>query len=325
MTKKETIILGCGVSGLSTGICLLEAGYASVKIIAAQLPPHTTSDKAAAIWFPYKANPQDLVLKWSMESYRVFEELAKDDGTGVSFVEWFELKEKIPDEIPWWAVELPASAYRKAQQSELPKGYSHANVVRVPMIETPIYMPYLLQQFEKKGGKIEQKRIADLEEVLEENPQTFLINCTGLGSRELCEDSEVYPIQGHIVQLEADINQEIRYLADEEGRNALAYMMPRKDCIVLGGTAEAHQADLTVDKEVVADILERCELLQPKLKGRKVMNSYVGLRPFRSVIRLEQEKNRPIVHNYGHGGSGFTVSWGCAKEVLRLLDGFAFG
>ena len=254
MTKKETIILGCGVSGLSTGICLLEAGYTNVKIIADQLPPHTTSDKAAAIWFPYKANPQDLVLKWSMESYRVFEELTKDDGTGVHFVEWFELKEKIADEIPWWAAKLPATAYRKAQQSELPDGYSHANVVCVPMIETPIYMPYLLQKFEKNGGKIEQKRISDLEEVFKENPQAFLINCTGLGARELCEDSEVYPIQGHIVQLEADVNQEIGYLADEGGQNSLAYMMPRKDCIVLGGTAKAYQADLTVDKEVVADI-----------------------------------------------------------------------
>ncbi len=312
-------ILGCGVSGLTTGICLLEAGYTDVQIIAAQLPPHTTSNKAAAIWFPYKVNPQDLVLKWSMESYAIYQELAKDTATGVHFVDWFVLEQSLTDEAPWWAAELPPNAYRKAEQSELPKGYAQAHIANVPMIETPIYMQYLLQRFKEKGGLIEIRRINSFEEVLQENAESVLINCTGLGAKNLCEDIGVYPIQGHIVQLEAATNEEIRYLADEAGQNALAYMMPRKDCIVLGGTAEAHQYDLEVNEQVVADILERCERLQPKLKGRKVLGSYVGLRPYRSEIRLERELHRPIVHNYGHGGSGFTVAWGCAKEVLELV------
>ena len=57
-------VLGCGVSGLSSGIRLLEAGH-SVELWARELPPHTTSDVAAAVWYPYRAFPQDRVNVWA--------------------------------------------------------------------------------------------------------------------------------------------------------------------------------------------------------------------------------------------------------------------
>ena len=53
-----------------------------------------------------------------------------------------------------------------------------------------------------------------------------------------------------------------------------------------------------------------------------VLRERVGLRPFRkSGVRLEKEKlgdGRTVIHNYGHGGSGFTLSWGCAEEVVEV-------
>lgn len=313
-------IIGCGVSGLTTGITLLEAGWTKVKIIAEQLPPHTTSNKAAAIWFPYKANPQDLVLKWSQESYAVFEELTQEPSSGVYFVDWCVLEKEIFHKTPWWTAALPIDRYHKNTIAELPEGYKEGYTAHVPMIETPIYMQYLLDRFGENGGMVEQRRIDGFEELLKQSPDTIIVNCTGLGAKYLCKDDELYPIQGHIVQLEADEEEEIGYIVDEHGPNAVAYMMPRKDCIVLGGTAEAHQYGLEVEESVVAGILKRCKCLEPKLKGKKVVNTYVGLRPYRSTIRLEREENRPIVHNYGHGGAGFTVSWGCAKEVLQLVS-----
>ncbi|MEZ4884066.1 MAG: FAD-dependent oxidoreductase [Chitinophagales bacterium] len=312
-------IIGCGVSGLTTGICLLEAGYANVKIISASLPPQTTSNKAAAIWFPYKAEPQDLVLKWSMESYAVFEALSKQTSTGIHFVDWCMLERLTSDVIPWWVADLPPHAYRKARADELPEGYQQAHIANVPMIETPIYMQYLLQRFEANGGRIEVGMVKNIADLLQQYPETTVVNCTGLGAKTLCKDDALYPIQGHIVQLEASDNECILYLADQEKPNDLTYMMPRKDCIVLGGTAEEHEYGLEVDEKVVEGILERCERLQPRLKGKKVIGAYVGLRPYRSVIRLEKEADLQVIHNYGHGGSGFTVSWGCAKEVVRLI------
>jgi len=54
----------------------------------------------------------------------------------------------------------------------------------------------------------------------------------------------------------------------------------------------------------------------------RVLAARVGLRPFRrSGVRLERDQlpdGRIVIHNYGHGGSGFTLSWGCAREVVDL-------
>jgi D-amino-acid oxidase len=53
-----------------------------------------------------------------------------------------------------------------------------------------------------------------------------------------------------------------------------------------------------------------------------VLAERVGLRPFRrSGVRLERDQlrdGRTVIHNYGHGGAGFTLSWGCAREVLDI-------
>jgi len=50
----------------------------------------------------------------------------------------------------------------------------------------------------------------------------------------------------------------------------------------------------------------------------------LGLRPYRSTVRLEcvdLENAKRLVHNYGHGGSGYTLAWGCAEDVASWLAG----
>ena len=60
----------------------------------------------------------------------------------------------------------------------------------------------------------------------------------------------------------------------------------------------------------------------PELDRSKIIGESVGLRPSRSEVRLESEKvdGTLIIHNYGHGGAGVTLSWGCADEVTRMLS-----
>ena len=75
-----------------------------------------------------------------------------------------------------------------------------------------------------------------------------------------------------------------------------------------------------MDENKVSEILKNCIQLAPGLKKSRIIDTYAGLRPGRHQIRLEKEADKNIIHNYGHGGSGFTVSWGCAEEVFQLVN-----
>src|SRR5258707_2935427 len=96
----EILVLGAGVSGLTTGLRLLEEGH-SVRVWAKALPPATTSNVAAAVWYPYKAYPEDKVAVWGAVAYQAFERLAGVAGSGVLLSEVLELLPSARSD-PWW-------------------------------------------------------------------------------------------------------------------------------------------------------------------------------------------------------------------------------
>ena len=313
---KNIKVIGSGVSGLTTAIVLLEKGY-PVEIITAQLPHATTSSKAAAIWFPYEVKPRDKANTWSLASYETFVRLSTKAETGVSMISMTGLIEK--EEDAWWKAALPASEIQKAAPEKLPAGFSLAYVMRVPLIETQLYLDYLMQQFKTLGGQLSIQKIEQLAKLRTSN--TIIVNCAGLGARELVQDTALYPIQGQIVK--AERQEGIPCITAEfafgEAQDELAYVVPRTDCIVLGGTCVKGAEDTTPSDKVSAGIIERCKMIAPALEQVQIQAVEVGLRPGRSAIRLEQEAP-DLIHNYGHGGGGFTVSWGCAYAVLELLE-----
>lgn len=79
---------------------------------------------------------------------------------------------------------------------------------------------------------------------------------------------------------------------------------------------------MSASPEEVNAILSRAKSMCPYLNDRPVSEVRVGLRPGRDTIRLELDTGSaacPVVHNYGHGGSGWTVMWGCAEDVVNLV------
>ena len=127
------------------------------------------------------------------------------------------------------------------------------------------------------------------------------------------------PIRGQIVRVR---NPGLtRFILDEENPEGVTYIVPRLDDCILGGTAEEGEWNLQPDPETATGILRRCIQLEPRLANAKVLEHKVGLRPGRPEVRLEREDAPvPRIHNYGHGGSGITLSWGCAEETLRLVE-----
>ena len=311
LARADAVVVGCGVIGLTTAICLRESGV-DAGIVAAELPPGTTSSVAAAIWYPYKAYPEDSVLTWGSRTFGVFEQLSDTPESGVLMREGVEIwREPVPD--PWWAGAVPH--VRRCTGDELPPGYMDGHAFVAPVVEMPIYLRYLMDRFAAAGGSVQERTLSSLDEV----DARVVVNCVGLGARDLVDDSFMEPIRGQIVRVRNPGLE--RFVLDEENPEGVTYIVPRPDDCILGGTADEGEWNLGPDPETAAAILRRCTRLEPRLRGVEVLEHKVGLRPGRPEIRLEREDSAfPLIHNYGHGGSGITLSWGCAEETLRLVQ-----
>jgi len=308
---RRVLVLGAGVSGLSSAVRLVEAGY-SVEIWARERPPHTTSAVAAAIWYPYLAEPPERVLAWAGVTLHEFARLSADPATGIIMREGVEvLPEAVPD--PAWASVVPG--FRHARSDELPAGFTDGYVMRLPVIDMSIYLGWLEQQVLAAGATLLERSIQSFDEV--RGAADVVVNCTGLGARDLCHDPSLVGVRGQIVVV--DGSEGSTFLIDEA---TLSYIIPRVHDTVLGGTADENVCDARVDDQTAASILDRCRQLMPALARAPVRGHKVGIRPCRTTVRLERESlgGVSVVHNYGHGGSGVTLSWGCADEVVALAS-----
>ena len=137
------------------------------------------------------------------------------------------------------------------------------------------------------------------------------MNCSGLGARLLGADRTVVPVRGQVVVVE---QFGLRALVARLGR-ARRTSCPRERDIVVGGTDIEGDWSRTPSPETAAAILARGARLVPELRSARVLRHRVGLRPVRPAVRLERVGD--VVHCYGHGGAGVTLSWGVAEEVVR--------
>jgi D-amino-acid oxidase len=312
--KKEILVLGAGVSGLSTALLLLKEGY-KVAIWTKDFPSHTTSSIAAALWFPYLCNPKDKAIRWCAFTLQYLKQHALNDSESGcatrTFIEFFD--KKVGE--PWWkeAVE----SYQRPQKDELPEGYVDGYKTEVIVMDSSKYLDWLLKQYKALGGVLLQKIIKTIDESFDE--YDVVVNCTGLGSRELFNDEAVYPVRGQTVTIKSNGFEKV--LTDTEGLNSLAGIIPRLNDIILGGTSQANDWNLEIDPNDTKDILKKAKALSPFFNDVQIIEIKVGLRPVRKEVRLEIESfgNKYVVHNYGHGGAGYTLSWGCAADVVKLV------
>ena len=307
----EVVVIGCGVIGLSTAVLLREAGL-DARIVAAEPPEGSTSSVAAAIWYPYKAYPERDVLRWGRRTFEVLRELAAAPETGVRMREGVELRRGRAGD-PWWAEAVPG--VRRCAGEELPPGYSEGHAFVVPVAEMPVYLRYLRGRFAAAGGTVERRVVVRPDEFADE--ASVVVNCAGLGARGLVGDGSMAPIRGQVVRVR---NPGLdRFFLDEDDPEGVTYIVPRSRDCVLGGTADEGEWGTEPDPGTASAILRRCSALEPRLAGAEVLGHGVGLRPGRPEVRLglEAGDGLPLVHNYGHGGSGVTLSRGCVEEALR--------
>lgn len=309
------VVVGAGITGLSTAVSLLDAGH-RVRVVAAKHGAATTSALAAAVWFPTHVGPTERVLRWGADTFGELSHQAATQVPGVVMRESLGLYRESPGEPEWAAA---VGGVRPAAADELPPGYRHGLRFAVPLAEMPRYLPWLVGRFRNLGGEFTQRQVGSLDELGDRTD--VVVNCAGLGARELVGDPSVYPVRGQIVRVSnPGLTMSVR---DEQHPGGRAYVHPRIDDCILGGTLEEGRWDTTVDLAAAAAIIERCCDLVPALRSARVLEHVVGLRPGRSTVRLEEgellDSGARVVHNYGHGGAGVTLSWGCAHEVVQLV------
>jgi D-amino-acid oxidase len=307
----SVLVIGCGVSGLTCAIRLAEAGR-TVRIVARELPPRTTSDVAAALWYPYRALPHAMVSRWARRSHEVFERLAQRTDTGVIMRTVTEIF-RTPQPDPSWRDAL--RSFRRMRADELPVGFADGYVFEAPVIDTRRFMPWLMERARSLDVAIEVGTLGSLDRVQDE----VVVNCAGLGARELVPDPEVFAIRGQVVQIE---NPGIDSVSiDEHNPEGIAYIVPRGSDCILGGTAQDDDERIAADDAETEAIVSRCAGLDSRVATVPRLAVRVGLRPGRSTVRLEAAAigTTLVVHNYGHGGAGVTLSWGCAEDVVDLV------
>ena len=192
-----------------------------------------------------------------------------------------------------------------------PAGYADAWSFTSPVIDMPVYLQWLRDRLTELGGTLTRISMSSLP-----HSDGVVVNCAGLGARRLARDEDVRPVRGQVVVVNGvDLEH---WWVDATGPT---YVVPRERSVIVGGTDEEGDWSRTPSQETATEILSRATRLVPELTSAKVVGHRVGLRPVRPSVRLEAEGR--VIHCYGHGGAGVTLSWGCANEVTQLAAGLS--
>jgi D-amino-acid oxidase len=301
----DITVVGAGVIGLTTALALEQRGHA-VRIVAAASGERTTSAVAGAIWFPYRVGPPGKAAVWAAHTRRWLESLAADASAGIDLVTGYEITDG--EALPWWAAAVDV-ARAEAPVTGSPMAWRFV----APRVEPSLFLPWLTAQLH---ARIELRAVRDLAA----EPGDAVVNCTGLGARELASDDALVPLFGQIAIAEVGAADRALTVTDDRDPEALFYVIPRRDELVLGGCSLPWPAgaDASIDPALTTRIAKHAASLGVAIGP--IRRERAGLRPFRPEVRLERDPRDPrVVHNYGHGGAGFTLCRGCADDVAQIL------
>jgi D-amino-acid oxidase len=355
---ERVLVIGAGVSGLTTALTLSRAGF-EVTVVAEKEASECVSVVAGALWeWPpavcgYHHDQISLARSkaWCMQAYEIFDDLAADPATGV-FMRVSNFYFTHPVE------ESPHDLKKMRELSSKVRGFvrdrdlAGANGVSpsygivdayahiAPMIDTDQYTGWLRRQVTGAGVDIIRTRIcgrlAAQERPLRDSYGVdAIVNCTGLGAAEL-HGVHMYPLRGALVRVLNDGTRikkvEQAHCVSHDERNGgteqdIVFIVPRgENMLVLGGLAESGEWGTAIgldNHQPVRDMYERCVRFMPEIGKAQIDRKEpvrVGLRPFRRQnVCLERERGTNIIHNYAHGGAGFSFSWGCAGEVAGMV------
>ncbi len=333
MAQGPFAVVGAGVAGLSTALALLERA-ARVVVFTTPESAHrrSASGVAPAAFTPCPGTDDDRLRAWSTASFERFTHLARTHpAAGVDVRELREVFSRPFWTKPWLDTLLAARSL------PTPPGWHAARTTIRPQIDMDRYLPWLRARVLALGGTIQARHVESLDTLLHEG-FAGVVNCAGLGARTLASDTLVQPSRGQVVHVPNDLGLTASIHDDApdrgEGPGLVAYIFVFSDRLVLGGSFEPGVAGDHTSEAQTRGIIDRCRALlrvdgHPRWAelGTRVLDVRAAARPTRVIgessemVRLEADARAGgrVVHNYGHGRSGVTLSWGCALETADLL------
>jgi D-amino-acid oxidase len=319
-SEPDVLVIGAGVSGLTTAVCLAEAGV-TVQIAADTPPGQTTSAAAGAIWGPHLVGMDDRAANWADVTLARLLDLTAEPAAAVRTLTGRQASRR-HEGPPDWVTGL--EGFRLCASQEIPAGFAAGWRFAAPVVTMPAYLAYLESVFRRTGrqaGEIRNLKFGSLQEASSwVGTAGVIVNCAGIGAYGLVSDSELMPVRGQVVvAANPGITEFFIGLGDESAD--LSYIFPHGDTVVLGGTEGRGDWRLEPDPATADRILRDCAVIEPSLRDAEILAHRVGLRPVRPKVRLEAERlpgGPTVVHNYGHGGAGVSLSWGCAADTAEL-------
>ncbi|KAK7695034.1 hypothetical protein QCA50_002222 [Cerrena zonata] len=356
--KKHIVILGSGVIGLTIGhvITTKHADKYRVTIVARDMSEDMTSQGfsspwAGANWSPFSDELDPATFRRESKTFNKFWEM---ESTGLTYNVPYRIfhpeanAEKLKN---IWYKDMVRD-FRVLEPEEIPQGFIGGVKFSTITVNPAKYLPWLKNELLDRGVVFVKRQIHTIGEAADiAGPDGIVFNATGLGARSLVgvEDKLVYPIRGQTILAEAPDVKECIALPigsgqDPDGKVAYAIPRPSQGHVIIGGTYQKNNWDTSVDFDTAHSIWEKAVQFLPALKSEKsrIISHNVGLRPAREGgprIELQriklpfvsdhmygvkgsitEEKEFPVIHVYGFGGTGYQASWGSAEEAVDLLQ-----
>lgn len=329
-SKPEIAVIGAGAVGLSTALCIKQTiPSVNVTVVADKFLDETLSYGAGGFFRPEVNIGKDrsTIKQWARDSYERYSLLARaEPESGNSFVSGYQLSSYSADSMRNELIEAivpePVRNLTASEMSRFPAHFKYGIAWNSIITDPRYYLPYLQKKFDNLGGRLLKQHIDSFEEFFIKNSSyDLLVNCTGFEASRLTDDHLIIPVRGQAFKVKADWIKNF-YFADG------AYVLPGRDYVTVGGIKEFGSSNTAISKLDSHSIWTRCLELVPSLSDSKIIHEWVGIRPHRQPVRVELEQwhsnrdsslRRIIVHNYGHGAHGITLSWGTAIDATRLV------
>lgn len=326
------LVVGNGVIGLTTAHVLASHGH-ETTIVARRSHHATVSNRACAVWLPVfmgsntTEEHEAMYQEWASDTFEILRMRTPADGVLSMPLYRLGAESNPPPPVDAEAVNLS-----RVDIKSVPASIAHAWKLNSYAIDMPVYLSTLDREAQALGVRSHIGRaFTDMDDLLSSaQGYDVVVNCTGGGSRELARDRSVSGVKGVLVfglprpaALTGILSHESFVLA------------PRLDTLALGALYMEVFTSEQVEVSEVNELLERHRawpdavlelvgLRRRDLDDWHAVHAVAGLRPVREGgprAAVENLHGQTVIHNYGHGGAGVTLSWGCAEWVARQLEG----